>query len=77
MVKFIPVMVTAVILAVVFMLFFSDYISAFIERHPTIKILALSFLLLIGCTLVAEGFTRKFPKATFTLPCSFPSASRV
>jgi hypothetical protein len=49
------VMVTAVILAVVVMLIFSGKIADFIERRPTIKILALAFLLLIGVTLVIEG----------------------
>lgn len=49
------VMVTAVMIAVVIMLFASGAISAFVERHPTIKMLALSFLLLIGVMLVVEG----------------------
>jgi len=51
----IGVMIAAVILAMAFMLFFSGYISAFIDRHPTLKMLALSFLLLIGFVLVVEG----------------------
>ena len=51
----IGVMIAAVILAMVFMLCFSGRISAFIERHPTLKMLALSFLLLIGFVLVVEG----------------------
>src|SRR5947209_3146390 len=50
------VMIAAVIIALVFMLFFSGYISAFVDRHPTLKMLALSFLLLIGFALIAEGF---------------------
>ena len=62
MAKHIPVMISAVILSVVFMLFFSGYISAYIEKHPTIKMLALSFLMLIGCTLVAEAFHKEIPK---------------
>lgn len=49
------VMITAVIFAVVVMLIFSESISKFVERHPTLKILALSFLILIGVMLVAEG----------------------
>jgi predicted tellurium resistance membrane protein TerC len=49
------VMATAVILAVLVMLLAAEPISAFVEEHPTIKILALSFLLLIGLSLVAEG----------------------
>lgn len=39
----------------------------FIHKHPSLKMQALSFLLLIGCALVAEGFHRQFPKATSTL----------
>lgn len=49
------VMITAVVIAVGFMLLFAGYISRFIERHPTLKMLALSFLLLIGAVLVADG----------------------
>lgn len=50
------VMITAIIIAVIIMLVFSEALSRFIEQHPTIKILALSFLSLIGMSLVAEGF---------------------
>jgi predicted tellurium resistance membrane protein TerC len=56
MARHIGVMILAVILAVIFMMFFSGIVSAFIERHPTIKMLALSFLLLVGVALVADGF---------------------
>jgi len=49
------VMIAAVVIAVGFMLLFAGYISHFIERHPTLKMLALSFLLLIGAVLVADG----------------------
>ena len=62
MAKHLPVMITAVIVAVGFMLVFGGYISAFIEKHPTIKMLALSFLLLIGVLLVAESFHKEIPK---------------
>jgi predicted tellurium resistance membrane protein TerC len=62
MVKEIWVMIAAVIVAVGFMLVFGGQISAFIERHPTLKMLALSFLLLIGFVLVLEGFHREVPK---------------
>jgi predicted tellurium resistance membrane protein TerC len=57
-----PVMITAVILAVIFMLIFSGGISDFVHKHPTLKMLALSFLLLIGVMLVAEGFGQHIPK---------------
>jgi predicted tellurium resistance membrane protein TerC len=62
MVSQIGVMVTAVIIAVVFMLFFAGSISDFVHRHPTIKMLALSFLLLIGTTLIIEGLHQHIPK---------------
>ncbi len=62
MVNNIPVMVAAVIVAVIFMMFFSGPISAFVEKHPTIKMLALSFLLLIGVTLMADGFGQHISK---------------
>lgn len=55
MAKAIWVMVTAVIIAMIVMVVFADAISNFVERHPTIKMLALSFLILIGVMLVAEG----------------------
>ncbi len=56
MVKQLGVMIAAVILAMIVMLLFVNQISAFVDRHPTIKMLALSFLILIGTMLVAEGF---------------------
>ncbi len=62
MAQHLSVMITAVIVAVIFMLIFGGFISTFIEKHPTIKMLALSFLLMIGLLLVAEGFHREIPK---------------
>src|SRR5262245_18292000 len=56
MVEQLWVMVTAVIIAVGIMMLSAEPISAFVHRHPTVKMLALSFLLLIGASLVAEGF---------------------
>ncbi|MGC1300213.1 MAG: TerC family protein, partial [Alloacidobacterium sp.] len=58
----ITIMVTAVILAVCVMMFSAGPISAFVNRHPTVKILALSFLLLIGIALVGEGLGMHIPK---------------
>ena len=52
----------AVVLAVLVMMFAAEPISRFVEEHPTIKILALSFLLLIGISLVADGFGRHIEK---------------
>jgi predicted tellurium resistance membrane protein TerC len=62
MAKELGVMITAVIIAVVIMLFAAGSISAFVDRHPTVKMLALSFLLLIGMTLIAEGLEFHIPK---------------
>ena len=58
----IGVMVAAVVGAVAVMMFFAGPISEFVDRHPTIKVLALSFLLLIGLALVAEGLDFHIPK---------------
>jgi predicted tellurium resistance membrane protein TerC len=62
MVDRIEIMIAAVVVAVAFMMLFARPISNFVDRHPTIKMLALSFLLLIGFTLVVEGFDRHIPK---------------
>jgi len=58
----IAVMIAAVVAAVGVMLVSAGPISAFVEQHPTVKMLALSFLLLIGFSLVAEGFEHHIPK---------------
>lgn len=58
----IPIMVAAIILSVIGMLVFSKAIVVFIEKNPTVKILALSFLMLIGLLLMAEGFGHHVPK---------------
>ncbi len=62
MVDEIPIMVAAVVVAVGVMMAFAGSISDFVSRHPTVKMLALSFLLLIGMLLVAEGFDQHIPK---------------
>jgi predicted tellurium resistance membrane protein TerC len=62
MVEQVPVMVAAIVIAVGVMLLAAGGISTFVERHPTIKMLALSFLLLIGFSLVAEGLHLHIPK---------------
>ena len=58
----VAVMVLAVVIAVGVMLISSGTIGEFVERHPTVKMLALSFLLLIGMSLLAEGFDQHIPK---------------
>jgi predicted tellurium resistance membrane protein TerC len=62
MVDQIGIMVSAVVIAVLFMMVFAGPISGFVERHPTVKMLALSFLLLIGMTLIAEGWELHIPR---------------
>jgi len=62
MVDEIPVMIVAVVVAVVVMMIFSRIISDFIQRHPTLKMLALSFLLLIGVNLIGDGLGFHIPK---------------
>tara|TARA_B100000586_G_scaffold243567_1_gene198051 strand:- start:102 stop:830 length:729 start_codon:yes stop_codon:yes gene_type:complete len=56
------IMVVAVVVAVIFMMVFVNAISKFIEEHPSIKILALSFLLLVGLALIGDGFDMHIPK---------------
>ncbi|MGW8272432.1 MAG: TerC family protein [Thermodesulfovibrionales bacterium] len=67
----IEIMVAAVILAVAFMLISSGGISSFVERHPTVKMLALSFLLLIGVALVADGLELHIPKGYIYFAMAF------
>lgn len=62
MTTYVPVMVIAIVLAVLVMLVASGPIYRFVNQHPSVKILALAFLLLIGTTLIAEGFGQKIPK---------------
>jgi len=70
----IGVMIAAVIIAVLVMLVFAGAISGFVERHPTVKILALSFLLLIGVTLVADGLGHHVPKGYIYFSMAFSLA---
>ncbi len=71
MARHLGVMIAAVIIAIIFMLIFSGWISDFIHRHPTLKMLALGFLLLIGCALVAEGFHKEIPKGYIYFAMAF------
>ncbi|MEX2283644.1 MAG: TerC family protein [Gemmatimonadota bacterium] len=65
------VMIIAVVVAVAFMMFFSGTISTFVDTHPTIKVLALSFLLLIGVVLVADGFGQHISKGYIYFAMAF------
>ncbi len=62
MVDHVSVMIVAVIVSVMIMMVAAEPISAFVHQHPTVKMLALSFLLLIGTSLIAEGFGHHIPK---------------
>ncbi len=65
------IMVTAVVIAVIFMMGFAGSISRFVHDHPTVKMLALAFLLLIGVTLIAEGFDQHISKGYIYFAMAF------
>jgi predicted tellurium resistance membrane protein TerC len=67
----VAVMIIAVIIAVGVMLLSSSAISEFVDRHPTVKILALSFLLLIGVSLIGEGLDQHIPKGYIYFAMAF------
>jgi predicted tellurium resistance membrane protein TerC len=71
MAKHLSIMIAAVIISVGFMLAFGGVISHFVEKHPTVKMLALSFLLLIGVTLIAESFHHEVPKGYIYFAMAF------
>ena len=62
MAKDLSIMITAVVLAVVIMMLLAGPIGSFVQRHPTVKVLALSFLLLIGLSLIGDGLDMHIPK---------------
>ena len=69
--KDLKVMVAAIVVAIIVMMLVSRSIGAFISRHPTIKVLALAFLLLIGFALVAEGVHFEIPKGYLYFAMAF------
>jgi predicted tellurium resistance membrane protein TerC len=71
MVDEIAIMIAAVVIAIAFMMAFSGPISGFVSRHPTIKMLALSFLILIGVALIAEGLDQHIPKGYIYFAMAF------
>jgi predicted tellurium resistance membrane protein TerC len=71
MAEHVAIMVTAMVIAMVVMLFSMGPISGFVERHPSVKILALAFLLLIGVMLVAEGFGQHVSKGYIYFAMAF------
>jgi len=71
MVDRIAVMIAAVVVSIIAMMLFAGSIGAFVQKHPTVKMLALAFLLLIGVTLLAEGFHQKIPKGYIYFAMAF------
>lgn len=71
MASHVGVMIAAVVCAVGIMMFASGAVSRFVNQHPTVKMLALSFLLLIGVSLIAEGFERGIPKGYIYFAMAF------
>jgi predicted tellurium resistance membrane protein TerC len=69
--KEVMVMIVAIMISIAIMMFASKAIGEFVERHPTIKMLALSFLILVGVTLVAEGAGYEFPKGYIYFAMAF------
>ncbi len=74
LVDHVSIMAIAIVLAVVVMLLAAEAISVFVDRHPTVKMLALSFLILVGVTLVIEGFEVHVPKGYVYFAMAFSVA---
>lgn len=70
----IEVMIAAIILSVIFMVLAVNWVSDFIARHPTVKVLALSYMLLIGMALIGEGFHLEIPKGYLYFAMGFSFA---
>lgn len=71
MVQSVPVMIAAIVAAVIVMMIFADPVSRFVKNHPTIQMLALSFLILIGVFLVAEGFGKHIDRGYIYFAMAF------
>ena len=65
------IMIAAVVVSIFFMMAFAGSIGAFVQKHPTIKMLALSFLILIGVTLIGEGLDQHIPKGYIYFAMAF------
>lgn len=74
MAKDVPVMVLAIVIAIGVMMFAARSIAEFVERHPSIKMLALSFLILVGVALIGEGLELHIPKAYIYFAMAFSLA---
>ena len=73
----IPVMVAAIVAAVIVMMFFAGTVARFVDEHPTIRTLALAFLILIGMSLVAESFDFHVPKGYIYFAMAFSGAVEI
>ncbi len=71
MVSEIPIMIAAIVAAILFMMVSAEAVSAFIEQHPTVKMLALSFLLMVGLALIAEGLDFHIPRGYIYFAMAF------
>lgn len=71
MAEHLPVMILAVVVAVIIMMFASGVIAKFVDENPTIKILALSFLILVGVSLICDGFKFHIPKGYIYFSMAF------
>jgi predicted tellurium resistance membrane protein TerC len=67
----VPIMVAAIVIAIVVMMLVSGSIADFVDRHPTIKVLALAFLILVGVALIAESFHFEIPKGYLYFAMAF------
>lgn len=65
------IMIAAIVLAVMIMMVFAEFISGFLERHPTTKVLALAFMLLVGILLVADGLGEHIPRGYIYFALAF------
>ena len=71
MTEHLPVMIAAILISITIMVIAVDHVATFINRHPTVKILALSYMLLIGLMLIAEGFHMHIPKGYLYFAMAF------
>jgi predicted tellurium resistance membrane protein TerC len=71
MVDRVPIMITAIVIAILFMMVSASAVSRFIEQHPTVKMLALAFLLMVGVALIAEGLDLHIPRGYIYFSMAF------
>jgi predicted tellurium resistance membrane protein TerC len=77
MTQLLPVMVAAIVASVIVMMFFAGFVARLVERHPTLRTLALSFLILIGMSLVAESLDFHVPKGYIYFAMAFSTAVEI